>query len=204
MKNTLISFRTLALFTAVIFMAFSAQAADISRNTAEFIQKASAAGAFEVESSKMALQKSGRDDVRTFARQMVEDHTKAGDRLKSLVRRMGQGRVLQRRPDRQQQQIERQLGSSDGWAFDRDYISAQRDAHRDAVDLFSDYARHGDNRTLRRFADDTLPVLQGHRRMVENLPVRREESRWNRDQGNRDRDHDNDNHRGWIGNHFND
>ena len=43
------------------------------------------ANMFEVETSKVALEKSTRDDVKQFAQQMIDDHGKAGEELKAAA-----------------------------------------------------------------------------------------------------------------------
>ena len=51
------------------------------------------------------------------------------------------------------------------------YASLQVQGHEDAVALFSNYAAHGSNGKLRRFARKTLPALQHHLDMARQLPA---------------------------------
>src|SRR5690349_10548755 len=51
----------------------------------DFVTKASVANEFEIESSKLALEKSQNKKVRDFAQHMIDDHSKAGEELKSTV-----------------------------------------------------------------------------------------------------------------------
>jgi predicted outer membrane protein len=44
--------------------------------------------------------------------------------------------------------------------FSKNYDQMQRDAHKDAVDLFGRYAKGGDNAELKQWASTTLPALQ--------------------------------------------
>jgi len=53
--------------------------------------------------------------------------------------------------------------------FDASYLSAQLDAHKDAVALFRDYAANGPTPSLNAFAEKTLPTLEHHLMMVEKL-----------------------------------
>src|ERR1700744_98797 len=53
--------------------------------------------------------------------------------------------------------------------FDSVYIEAQRKAHAEAVKLFSDYAKHGDDPVLKDFAARVLPTLKQHQEMMQNL-----------------------------------
>ena len=40
---------------------------------------------FEIQSSKLALTKSSSDSIKKFAQQMIDDHTKSSDQLKTTV-----------------------------------------------------------------------------------------------------------------------
>src|SRR6218665_2169444 len=73
---------TLATLTAIA-LAFStpAWAAETTKLTADFINQASVANRFEVESSQLAMQKSQNSDIRAFAQQMVTDHSRSGEQL---------------------------------------------------------------------------------------------------------------------------
>jgi putative membrane protein len=48
-------------------------------------------------------------------------------------------------------------------------ISDQVSGHKDAVDLFKGYANGDDNPTLKSWAATTLPTLQYHLDMANNL-----------------------------------
>ena len=53
-----------------------------------------------------------------------------------------------------------------GSEFDRAYDEMQQQAHEEAVALFSDYARNGDNPDVKAWAAKTLPHLREHLEMV--------------------------------------
>jgi len=54
-------------------------------------------------------------------------------------------------------------------AFDREYDDMQRAAHKDAVSLFEQYSKSGDNVDLKAFAAKHLPHLREHLKMAEDL-----------------------------------
>ena len=56
----------------------------IAPKTADFIKEAATSDMLEIESSKIAQQK-GSADEKTFAGQMIADHTKTSSELKGLV-----------------------------------------------------------------------------------------------------------------------
>jgi putative membrane protein len=51
----------------------------------EFIRKASEGGLKEVEAGKLASEKASNAEVRAFAKQMVDDHSKSNAELNALV-----------------------------------------------------------------------------------------------------------------------
>lgn len=53
--------------------------------------------------------------------------------------------------------------------FTSDYASMQVSAHKDAVSLFERYAKGGDDAQLKDWAGKTLPHLQHHLEMPQNL-----------------------------------
>ena len=135
----------------------------------KFVQMAGMAGMFEVESSRIALQKSQSQQVKDFAQQMITDHTKANEQLKSVVQSAGvKAMVLQALDSKHQKMID-QLNAASGTEFDTKYIKMQLEGHKDAVSLFSKYAKTGDNNDLKSFASETLPTLQHHLQMVQSL-----------------------------------
>src|SRR5690242_21388354 len=56
----------------------------VSPSTADFVKQVAISDMFEIESSKLAQQK-GNAEEKTFAGQMVTDHTKTSTELKGLV-----------------------------------------------------------------------------------------------------------------------
>src|SRR3954466_14171588 len=58
-------------------------------SAAEFVPTATSSNLFEIESSRLALQRSRDPEVRRFAQQMIRDHNAASRRMTSVVRRAG-------------------------------------------------------------------------------------------------------------------
>ncbi|WP_292142361.1 DUF4142 domain-containing protein, partial [Mesorhizobium sp.] len=70
-----------------------------------------------------------------------------------------------------EQQMLGELKSASGKAFDQKYIKMQTDAHKEAVALFSTYAKSGDDPAMKEFAKKTLPTLKMHEKHVKELAV---------------------------------
>ncbi|RWM04703.1 MAG: DUF4142 domain-containing protein [Mesorhizobium sp.] len=143
-------------------------------DTQTFVATVPNANEFEIQSSKLAEERSASEDVKAFAGQMIKDHTKAGDDFKAA---MSQGQttasITPAGPGLQpkEQQMLGELKSASGKDFDAKYIKMQTDAHRDAVALFSTYAKSGDDPALKEFAKKVLPVLKMHEKHAKDLAV---------------------------------
>jgi putative membrane protein len=143
----------------------------VSPSTADFVKQVAISDMFEIESSKLAQQK-GNAEEKTFAGQMVTDHTKTSTELKGLV---SSGKVQAELPtaiDSSHQSKLDKLKSATGNDFSSDYNSMQVSAHKDAVDLFERYAKGGDNPPLKDWAGKTLPALKHHLEMAQGLGKR--------------------------------
>jgi len=136
----------------------------------DFVNKATIGNLFEIESSELAQDKAQSAEVKEFAEQMIRDHGKANKELESLS-----GDLNAQQPSKldakHQQALQKLESAGEGAAFDRAYIQAQRDAHREAVSLFSGYSKSGGNEQLTSWAQKTLPTLQEHSRHVQSLNI---------------------------------
>ena len=140
----------------------------ISPTTADFVKEAATSDMFEIDSSKIAQDK-GTAPEKTFASQMITDHTKTSTELKGLIT---SGKVKAELPtaldSSHQSKLDKLKGES-GKDFSSDFVSVQVSGHKDAVSLFERYAKGGDNAQLKDWAAKTLPTLKHHLQMAEDL-----------------------------------
>ena len=153
-----------AIYLAAALAAFSAPALAQTDLTAQsFVKTAGVANMFEIQTSQLATKKSKNSEVKQFASEMIKDHTKAGNELKSLVKSGDAGNVqLPTKLDTEHAQKLKQLKAEFGADFDRTYTQMQLDAHKKAVSLFQSYSEQGNNAKLKTWAGKTLPTLQKH------------------------------------------
>ena len=135
----------------------------------DFATKAGIANMFEIESSKLALKMGTRADVKTFAQKMVDDHTKAGKAFKTALGKTTGVTAPEKLDDATQAKLDDLKTKKAGDDFDNAYISAQKDAHGDAVSLFDNYSKNGTDPVLKDFAATTLPTLQSHKDMIDKM-----------------------------------
>jgi putative membrane protein len=106
-------------------------------------------------------------DVASFANQMVTDHTKTTSELKDLASQ--QNMSLPTQMSSSQQSMLDKLKGLKGKDFARQYMDDQVSGHKDAVSLFERYGKGGDNDKLKSWAAQTLPTLQHHLDMAQNI-----------------------------------
>jgi putative membrane protein len=140
----------------------------VSPSTADFVKQVAVSDMFEIESNKLGEAK-GTAAQKTFAAQMVTDHTKTSNELKALV---AGGKVKAELPaalDGAHQSKLDKLKAAAGNDFASQFNTVQVDAHQDAVSLFDRYSKGGDNAELKAWAAKTLPALQHHLQMAKDL-----------------------------------
>lgn len=139
-----------------------------SAATKQFVEKVAISGMFEIQSNKLALDKSNDSAIQQFAKKMVDDHTKTSNELKLMAQ--GIKVPLPTEMDAPHRQKLEKLQSADGRQFYQLYRAQQIEAHQSAVKLFSDYVKNGDASELTSWAQKTLPVLQQHLQHAQALP----------------------------------
>src|SRR6195952_1278220 len=140
----------------------------ISPTTADFVKEVAISDMFEIQSNQLGQEK-GNATEKSFASQMVADHTKTSTELKTMV---SSGKVNAELPpslDSSHQSKLDKLKGENGKDFSSTFDSMQVDAHKDAVSLFERYAKGGDNADLKNWAGKTLPALKHHLEMAQGL-----------------------------------
>jgi putative membrane protein len=138
----------------------------ITPSTADFVKEVAASDTFEIESSKLAQEKT-QGPVKDFATQMITDHTKTSSDLSSQAKTMNI--TLSTTLDSSLQNSLDKLRTLSGADFEKQYLDDQVSAHKDAISLFERYGKGGDSAQLKAWAVSTLPTLQHHLEMAQNL-----------------------------------
>ncbi|AXQ95340.1 DUF4142 domain-containing protein [Cereibacter sphaeroides] len=174
-EETMTMIRTLtAAATAATLLATAGWSQQATTNDpADFAQMAGVSNMFEIESSRLVLDRQLDDvEVTDFARRMIEDHTMAGEQMMAAAAEEGVN-VPTMLDDEHQAKLQ-QLQQAEGDAFGQAYIQAQVEAHEKAVTLFEGFSQQGQEGPLRNFAAETLPKLQEHEqsiRAIANQPA---------------------------------
>lgn len=131
-----------------------------------FVNMAAQDGMAEVGLAKLALKKSSNDDVKQFAQKMEQDHEQANDQLSSIAR--SKGISIPQKLDAKHEAMMKSLSAKSGKAFDQAYAEHMAKDHSKAVALFQGAAQSSDS-DLAAFAKKTLPTLEEHKQLADNL-----------------------------------
>jgi len=98
----------------------------------DFVNHQLSDGLAEVELGKLASERSANPSVKQFAQMLVQDHTNAGNALRETATKYG----IQPAPqvDDKHKDLMDKLSKLRGAEFDRAYIGAMVDEHKNAVD----------------------------------------------------------------------
>jgi len=161
------SIRTRAALTAATALMFAGPAY-AAPPAAEFVAKAGASDLYEKTSSQLVLASTHNPGVRSFASEMVKDHTKSTQMVKSAALRSG----LHPKPpvlDAKQKAMVADLRKAKGADRDKAYLDQQKQAHAEALSLMQDYAATGSDAALRKAAGQIAPVVQHHIEMLNGI-----------------------------------
>jgi len=131
-----------------------------------FVTKAAAGGLAEVDLGKLAQEKGASQQVKSFGKRMVDDHSRANDELKALAK--SKNITLPADLDTHDRAEHDRLAKLSGAAFDRAYMRAMLTDHREDVNEFRHESTTGKDTDIKAFASKTLPTLEDHLKMAQD------------------------------------
>lgn len=133
----------------------------LSMTERSFMNEVAQSGHAEVQASRLAKSHASAPEVKEFAQQMVDDHTRANAKLQQIAQAKGVN--LPTEPSFWSQRKLNSLEEKNGAKFDRQYMDDFGvDAHRKTVERFRKEAENGQDPDLKSFAQETLPTLEKH------------------------------------------
>ncbi|WP_162914841.1 DUF4142 domain-containing protein [Desertibaculum subflavum] len=133
----------------------------------EYLRRAAAIDQFEIQSGRMALQKSDREDIRALGRLLIDDHIRATARLREATDMTAEAAPAPL--DSAQQARLRELQTTQTPEFNRLFLDIQRAAHEQALALHRGYASGGDDVALRIAAGEFAALVQKHLEELERI-----------------------------------
>lgn len=133
-----------------------------------FMQRLISSDQFQIQSARIALEKSRNEDIRRFAQKVIDYHNATTEKLKVIAKRANLAPADVSLSWRQRRLIER-LRRTDATRFDRYFVRIQRKSHTRTARLLMSYASSGDNEDLKRLARETLPRIIEHGRLMKDV-----------------------------------
>jgi len=140
---------------------------NVSSADTEFMNKAAQGGMAEVELGRMASTKAQNAEVKQFGQQMMADHTRANNELKTLA--AGKNVTLPTDVGAMHKATMDKLSKLSGAEFDKEYVKAMVEDHEKDVAEFQKQADSGANADVKAFAAKTLPTLKMHFEMIKGM-----------------------------------
>jgi len=135
-----------------------------------FVMKAAEGGMAEVELGRLAASKGTDPDVKAFGQRMVDDHSKANDKLKAIATE--EGVTLPSVLKGEMKTLNDKLSKASGAEFDKMYMSHMVKDHKTDVAEFEKESKNGKDSDVKGFATDTLPTLREHLQMAQTTATK--------------------------------
>jgi putative membrane protein len=153
---------------AALFGAGAAFAQSLEKSDQKLLTEMAMANMAEVETGKLALQKSHSDQVKSFAQQMVDDHSKGLEEVKKVA--AAKNVTLPTELDSKHKAMARKLQGLSGDKFDRAYMDqAGVKAHHDATRLVAKAESSAKDSEVKALAAKLQPTIQQHTGNAEQL-----------------------------------
>ena len=120
-----------------------------------FMKKAAKGGMMEVAMGNLAAQNGQSDDVKSFGKRMVTDHSKANNELKSIASQKGVT-LPGKEPTLK-------------WDSDKVYVNMMVKDHEKDLAEFQEEAKTGSDPEVKKFAEDTAKVVQEHLELAKEI-----------------------------------
>jgi putative membrane protein len=150
-----------------LFVSVKPAASQTASGDMMFAKKAAQGGMAEVKMGELAQKNGSSQTVKDFGQHMVQDHSKANDRLKDVAAKNSIN--LPSELNSKDQATYEKLSKLSGSAFDRAYANDMVKDHEADISDFKEEAASGQNEDVKNFASQTLPTLEDHLKMAEQM-----------------------------------
>jgi predicted outer membrane protein len=133
----------------------------LGRSDQKMVKDMAMANMAEIEASRMAQTKSQSEQVKNFAQQMIDDHTKALNEVQQLAQ--AKGVTLPTELDRTHKRQAQRLSALSGTAFDKAYMNQAGLAdHKKTHALLTQAQARAKDPDVKALAARTMPIVDQH------------------------------------------
>ena len=148
--------------------AASSNSSDMARADSKMMHELAEANLAEIETGRLALEKSQNDQVKKFAQQMIDDHTAAQKELQTLAQ--NKGVKLPDGTDMKHKAMATAMRVLSGDTFDSQYIKrAGVNDHQQTIKLLQTAQTSARDPELKAMATKMLPKVRGHLKMAQEM-----------------------------------
>lgn len=138
----------------------------VSRDDSKMMTDLAQASIAEIETGKLALEKSRNEQVRKFAQQMIDEHSSALKELQTLAQ--AKGVTLPEGPDLKHKTMATALKVMSGNSFDSQYMKrAGVGDHEQTIALLQKAQKNARDPELQAMATKMLPTVREHLKMAQ-------------------------------------
>ncbi|MBE9159919.1 DUF4142 domain-containing protein [Nodosilinea sp. LEGE 06152] len=131
----------------------------------EFLKLAYQGNNAEIDTSRLALERSQNEEIRQYAQRMIAEHTRANEVLTQYAAQEGL-ELPSARVDPLSLAIAEQLTQLSGPEFDQAYVGVQANSHLRAIALYRTEIAQGQTQELTEYASQLLPSIEEHYEMA--------------------------------------
>ena len=125
-----------------------------------FVSALAAGDAYEIESSRLALQRATSPGVNEMAQMLQREHSQSSAMLKAVA--AGAGLKVPATLDADKQKLIDDLKAAQGPACGQAFLNQQRMAHVKTLMILQNYQAAGDNAALKQLAASVQPRIEFH------------------------------------------
>ncbi|MBD8529660.1 MULTISPECIES: DUF4142 domain-containing protein [unclassified Massilia] len=124
----------------------------------------------EVEMGKMAQSKSQNAEVKTFAQQMIDDHTKGLAEVQAVAQ--AKGVTLPTELDAKHKAMAAKLAKLEGEKFDREYMkTGGTGGHKEALAMLNKNEKNAKDADVKGLATKMKPTVEQHLKAAQQMPA---------------------------------
>lgn len=143
-------------------------AQNLSKGDRHILEQLAQANMAEVAAGKIALDKASKPEVKHFAQQMVDDHTKGLQAVQDVAR--SKNVTLPSEPDARHRKIAERLNGLSGDAFDRAYLKlAGVHDHNEAHKFVVSAQKKASDADVKALAAQLQPTVDQHLQTVQAM-----------------------------------
>ena len=137
-----------------------------SKDDKTFLREAIQGNLAEIDMGRLAQRRSNNPGVKAFGKMLVDDHSAANERARSVAQQVGT--TPPRRPSLKQRLSYGYYAALRGATFDRQFITHMVRDHKKDIQEFRTEAQSGTGPAA-DFAKETLPTLEKHLSTAQEL-----------------------------------